>query len=252
MSAVAALASVRQRPRAETDHIDRLAPWLAEESRQRRLPEHAVNYAALYQRERALLDVTGRALFNAYGRLAREYEPELWTTRSIYSRMIDRCWTHSLTPAQCALARFIYDRTLGWAKISEQITLRHFTMGTLTDEAICQLGGGRAGRPSIDDYQLDRHGIPIRAGLKMTKATAMKQLDWLVRDRAVHRIEWGTPGRLHYAYRLQLDWAGVLVALRCYAGASENAKKRFVSNVIFRNWIAPQDLTQLWPGYAAD
>jgi hypothetical protein len=183
-------------------------------------------YARLYVEETDRLDDAGRGrnLHSAYNSLAARYPQELRAVGSILSALLRRSWKKKITPSQFVLLDTIYDRTLGWLKISEVVTLSQLTEGILYhDES----------EPIVDEFwtpevigepvqrpKRDPRGIPYFSGVNLGKMAILRQLRELVRLKYLERIEWGSNGNLNHAYRLRVDWVCVLLAGRCFGGQS--------------------------------
>lgn len=63
-------------------------------------------------------------------------------TKNIISQYIDRFSENILTRSECRVLRFIFDRTINWGKLSEQISFRHFIDGVESDDRVICKGVG--------------------------------------------------------------------------------------------------------------
>lgn len=113
-----------------------------------------------------------------------------------YRNFLSRCIRARLTPTEWAVLDFIFDRTLGWDKEWERISVRQFLDGSKPDErgfqAFCGVGiqSETTLRKTLDSLRASKL-IKVREHSSGSRAFALVRLDHLAAEIARWNLEEG-------------------------------------------------------------
>ena len=115
------------------------------------------------------------------------------------SRDLDRAWAQALPPNEFAMVRFIFDRTIGWAKEWEKIPITHFTEGII----------------GYDFHRTNYGGM-----WTCSKSTVIRLIRALVAKGAIRREIAGKS----FQYSLNLDWEPLMKTPKRIKNAEKGAE----------------------------
>lgn len=128
--------------------------------------------------------------------LSRDYEQAIEQSlqvRRLVLRIIDNGWSAELDPTEHAVVRFIADRTIGFKKVYERVTVRQICNGIMT-----------------------RDGRWVHRGIKISESTAKRTINRLLEGRYIERVLLRAPNvhSKHYMYAICMTTEEILAYTR--------------------------------------